>query len=256
MQHHPLDPTRLFFLPSDPTTIVDEKLAYGPLGLFVLVAEYLSVPARGRDTRVPVGSQSVLLDGLLVLAPPLLHAVVHLHVRHHDHDRHLAIAKHFHEQVVRLLHRDGDASALHAEHEKADPARSLEPRDERVRLVHHVHVLGLFHVALRLVQPGRVVQGKIDPVEGDVVFLRVERAALDAARGSGELPAGDEIDEGALSDADVSDDQDVTLRGSFGGGGTRTDAICPHGRWVYDKTGWAKTSRRTGSKWQDGDINV
>lgn len=93
-----------------------------------------------------------------------------------------------------------------------------------------VQVFGLLHVALGLVHTGCVVKRKVNVVEGDVVLLRVERAALGTARRGGYIPARDEIDEGALSYADVSDYQDVAAVGVFGGGGTRTDALRPHGK--------------------------
>ena len=226
MQHHPLDPTCPLFFPSDPTTILQEELLDNLPRFLILVAEYLFVAAGSRDTSVPVGSEAILLDSLLVLVPPLLHAVVHLQMRHDDNDGNLAVAKHIHEQVIRLLHRDRDPSALHAEHEQTDPAGPLESGDERVRLVDGVQVFGLLHVALRFVQTSCVVQGNLDAVvEGDGVLLRVERATFGTARRLGEVFAGDKIDEGALSYADVSDNQDVTAVGVIGEGGTRTNAI-------------------------------
>jgi len=209
--------------------MLQEELADDLPRLVILVAEDVLVPAGGRNTSVPVRPESILLDSRFVLAPPLLHGVVHLQVGHNDDHGHLAVAKHVHEQVIRLLHRDGDPSTLHAKHEEIDTARLLQSGNERVRLVDGIQVLGLLHLALSLVQTGCVVQGKLDAVEGDDVLLRLERAALGTTRGSGYVSAGDEIDEGALSHADVSNNQDVAADGPLGGGGTRTSAIRPHG---------------------------
>lgn len=125
MQHHPLDPIRPFFFPSDPTAILEKELPDNLLRLIIPLAEYVFVTTGRRDTRVSVRPKSILLDRLLVLGPPLLHAVVHLQMRHDDHDGHLAVAEHLYEEIVRLLHRNGHPSTLHAEHEEADPARPL-----------------------------------------------------------------------------------------------------------------------------------
>ena len=151
--------------------MINEEPLDGPPRLFILVFVRPLVAAGSRDTSVPVGIESVLLDTLLVLLPPLLHVVVLLQMRNDNNDGNLAVAKHLRKKIICLLDRAGNPSAFHAKHDQTDAAGPLEFGNERARLVDGIQVVFCLHVSYSLVQTNCVMEGKLDPAEGDDVLL-------------------------------------------------------------------------------------
>lgn len=156
----------------------------------------------------------VLLKRHFVARPPRFHHVLVLQVCHHDRERNCFLAHNLEKEAVVPLHGLRDPTSSDAKQEEVDTPGGMQRCNQRMRALDGAQEVGV--VTIGFFEPDGVEDAEGDlgvasafPRKFRVILRCFQCTRFRVPRGGRDLGAGNEINDGALPRACLSEQYDV-----------------------------------------------